>query len=299
MSEAAFSPVHPSKFDNYTLLWEMTPQHSSDYTLTNIWGWKDFYGLEWMFESGLCWIRQTRHVDGADYIFWAPIGDWNSIDWVNLPLFKRGLHMQRVPEMLCSLLQEILPRKINIEETPGQWEYIYSTKDLVTLSGRRFDSKRNHLNNFFREYKEDYRPIGDSNILELIEFQKEWYKWRECKKSPSLAAEGEVLCDIFKNWGLFPSLRGGALYSNNKVIAFSIGETLDENTVVVHFEKAKPGIRGAYQAINNCFVRYECNDFDFINREQDLGEEGLKKAKQSYYPIGFLKKNYVTVFPES
>lgn len=298
MSGIAFSSVHPSMFDSYNLLWEVTPQHSSDYTLTNIWGWKDFYGLEWNFESGLCWICQTRQFDGSDYIFWAPIGDWSAIDWVNLPMFNNGLTMQRVPESLCSLLQEILPNRIKIEETPEQWEYIYLTEELATLSGRRFDSKRNHLNTFLREYGEDYRPIGDSNLLELIEFQKEWCKWRGCKDSPALAAEGEILCDIFKSWGLFPNLIGGMLYSHSEIVAFSIGEVLDENTVVVHFEKGKPGIRGVYQAINNCFVRYECKDFEFVNREQDLGEKGLRKAKESYHPIKFLKKNRVTILPQ-
>lgn len=298
MNKEQFASIHPSEFDRYTSYWEHTPHHSSDYTLTNQWFWREFYGLQWNFNGGLCWIRQTRQIDGSDYyMYWAPIGDWYAVDWYIIPEFDSGLVMSRVPEELCILLQDIFPDRIHIEETPGQWEYIYATEELSSLSGRRFDSKRNHLKKFFKLYGEDYRAIGDENIQALIELQIDWCKWRECDKSPSLKAEGNIICDVLMSWGMFPSLLGGTLYNNNELLAFSLGEVLDDQTIVVHFEKGRPGIRGVYQAINNCFVRYECKNYEFVNREQDLGEEGLRKAKQSYHPIKFLKKNRVTISP--
>ena len=111
----------------------------------------------------------------------------------------------------------------------------------------------------------------------------------------TLLAESDVVCSVLRNWDALPGLIGGALYAGEKMAAFAVGEPLDDQTIVVHFEKGRPEYRGVYQAINFCFAKYAAKNFVFINREQDADEEGLRQAKESYMPSGYLKKNTVRI----
>ena len=100
---------------------------------------------------------------------------------------------------------------------------------------------------------------------------------------------------MLRNWEALPARSGGALYVGGEMAAFAVGEPLDDQTIVVHFEKGRPEYRGVYQAINFCFAKHSAKDFLFINREQDADEEGLRQAKESYMPSGYLKKNTVRI----
>ena len=108
-------------------------------------------------------------------------------------------------------------------------------------------------------------------------------------------AESDVVCSVLRNWDALPGLIGGALYAGEEMAAFAVGEPLDDQTIVVHFEKGRPEYRGVYQAINFCFAKYAAKNFVFINREQDADEEGLRQAKESYMPSGYLKKNTIRI----
>ena len=114
-------------------------------------------------------------------------------------------------------------------------------------------------------------------------------------RSASLLAESDVVCSVLRNWDALPGLIGGALYVGGEMAAFAVGEPLDDQTIVVHFEKGRPEYRGVYQAINFCFAKYAAKNFVFINREQDADEEGLRQAKESYMPSGYLKKNTIRI----
>lgn len=279
---------------DYLPFWKSTQQRAADYTFTNLWGWSGYHCLEWRLAYNLCWIRQSTLVDENEIEeYWAPIGDWESADWQAIPWLKDGFVLNRVPEQLCTILQERFQDRVHIEETRGQWEYLYKQSDLATLSGRRLHKKKNHFNAYCKAYGEDYRQITLENVATVLHLQHDWCEWRGCKNSPSLAAEGAVIGNVLKRWKDLPELVGGALYVQDKMIAFSIGEGLDENNMVVHFEKALPNFNGIYQAMNACFAKNAGAPYAILNREQDLDEDGLRQAKESYYPIDFLKKNRV------
>ena len=182
-----------------------------------------------------------------------------------------------------------------IEETPGQWEYLYTQEALSTLAGNKLHKKKNHVNGYMKAYGEDYRTLNGEIMPQVLALQDDWCKWRECEKSASLLAESDVVCSVLRNWDALPGLIGGALYAGEEMAAFAVGEPLDDQTIVVHFEKGRPGYRGVYQAINFCFAKYAAKNFVFINREQDADEEGLRQAKESYMPSGYLKKNTIRI----
>ena len=109
--------------------------------------------------------------------------------------------------------------------------------------------------------------------------------------STALYAENEAIFRVIGSWSAFGSLFGGSFYIDDKMVAFAVGEKLDDKTCVVHFEKAHSDYRGIYQAINHAFVNNCTEGFEIINREQDMDEEGIRKAKLTYNPINYLKKS--------
>lgn len=288
-----FVPFELTHRSLYAPYWSRTPQRAADYTFTNLWGWGLHYGLEWRIRHDLLWIRQRNVHDAASECLWAPLGDWDAADWANMPELAPGTVMRRVPEQLCTLLQERMPERVLVEETPGQWEYLYATQDLATLAGKKLHKKRNHVNGYMKEYGEEYRELTSENMEQVLALQFDWCQWRECEKSAALLAESDVVCSVLREWDALPGLVGGALYVKDEMVAFAVGEPLDDQTLVVHFEKGRPNFRGVYQAINFCFSRQAGQGYTYINREQDAGEEGLRQAKESYYPSGFLQKNTV------
>lgn len=293
--DSNYSPVNLDMRDIYYNIWNNTPQRSLDYTLANLWGWQEFYGLEWRFENDLCWIRQTR----PEIIHWAPLGNWHEINWRDALLGltdRSGRHFHRVPEDLVHIWEKALPEQISTEDERGQWEYLYKQEDLATLSGSKFHKKRNHLNSYIKTYGEpDYRIIDHNLIKEVLEVQDDWCHWHECEDSPSLQAENIAVNRVLTHWDCFRNLFGGSLFVDNKMIAFSVGERLDSENLGVHFEKGLNGYKGIYQAINYEFARHAGKDFKWINRAQDLDEDGLRQAKMTYMPEKFLRKYNVVI----
>jgi len=275
-------------------LYNAGPVHAADCSFVNLWGWAEHYGLELCFENDLCWIRQNK----PEPAWWSAVGRWQGTDWTCSSILQQGGTFSRVPEALALAWKEALGARVELAEARGQWEYLYSAGDLAALKGNKFHKKRNHVNGFFRRYPAAlYRNITPDCMEEVLQMQKEWCRWHECVDSPALLAENQVIRRVLESWDEFPGLRGGVLYLEDAMIAYTVGQTLDSDTVVVHFEKGHPDLGGVYQAINQRFAEVEQERVRFINREQDLDEPGLRQAKESYNPVGFLKKYVVTVRP--
>lgn len=300
MNYPKFSPIHlhdttpegRCQRDRYLSLLETTPSRSIDYALANIWGWARYFELEWHFEDSLCWLRQHH----PSQRLWAPVGDWTHYDFAASPLLAQPCTLTRVPEMLALLLQAQLGPRCTVIEDRDQWEYLYSTEEMVKLPGNRFHKKRNHVNGYQKAYgSPDYRPICPAVIEDVLALEDEWCQWHECEGSPALLAENEAINRVLAHWADMPKLVGGALYVDNSMVAFSVGEKLDESTLGVHYEKGRNGFRGVYQMMNAAFAAAAGTGFGYLNRAQDLGEEGLRHAKNSYLPVDFLKKFIVEI----
>jgi len=285
-----FKPVSLAQKDMYYQVWEATPRRALDYTLVNLWGWQEYFGLQWQFEDGLCWIRQTH----PQPVWWAPIGDWNRTDWPALLAARASsgpLRFIRVPEELANIWAEQTSGQTQAVEDRGQWEYLYLQADLAQLAGNVFHKKRNHYNGYVKAYGEpDYRDITDDFVEDVLKVQDDWCQWHECDDSPSLRAENDAINRVLSNWDSFRNMRGGSIYVKGKMVAFSVGEVLDSETLGVHFEKGLSGYKGVYQAINLQFTTHAGAGLKWINRAQDMDEEGLRQAKMTYMPEGFLRK---------
>ena len=174
-----------------------------------------------------------------------------------------------------------------ITEETGFFDYIYETQKLSALSGKKLAAKRNHINAFLADGEWHTEIITPDHCKILSEFNEKWCEGR-CEES-SLGHEMCAVNIALKNYEAL-GLSGLMLYKNGRLVAYSYGEPINHDTFCVHVEKADQDVRGAYQMINREFVRTFCDGYTYVNREDDAGDEGLKKAKLSYYPTNFGRK---------
>lgn len=258
----------------------------SDHTFTNYYIWRKLDRTQLTVIDGyLCPM-----VIGPDKKphFMMPLGEGNIREVVRICLEHAG-SVIRVDEAFRTALGE--SEEYKIVEDRDQFDYIYLSKDLAELKGRRFDGKRNHINALLKINSFAYEKMTAAHIEECIELNELWCrnKSRESESFPNLECEADAVKEALLNKELL-GLAGGVLVSSGKIIAFSLGQKLTEDTAVVHIEKSDPSMRGAAQLMNREFVRNEWAGFAYINREQDMGHPGLRKAKESYHPAGMGKK---------
>jgi len=210
---------------------------------------------------------------------------------------SHGSPFIRVPEPLVEEWAQIFGERVKIHESRGQWDYLYDIRELVELRGNRFHKKKNLLNQFRKKYDYHYRPFDSEIITLACEMQQDWCTWRDCESSETLLAENRAIARVLHNWNRLDGLSGGAIFVDGILIAYTIAEKLTEDTLVIHFEKGSEGYKGVYQAINQMFLESSGNGYTYVNREQDLGNEGLRKAKMSYNPVDFVKKSRIILTP--
>jgi hypothetical protein len=177
-------------------------------------------------------------------------------------------------------------------------DYIYTASDLTSLVGRKFNGQRNHIN-FFKRTFEDYsfEVVTKDNIPEVFEFFRQFPLSDSMLGSDVYAEEYSKTIEVLENFEIYDQL-GGLLRVDGKVIAFSLGEIVN-GVLFVHIEKADKNYRGAYPMITNEFAKHFCSDdVVFINREEDVGDEGLRRSKKSYHPCGLLNKYIVEINSE-
>ena len=292
MMNLSFEPISLERQEDYLEILSRCPQIASDYSFLNLWSWSPEYELSWAWDGDLIWIRQNK----PDNYLWAPIGDWDAIDWpgrfhgitATQPVFTR------VPKMLADMWRDRLPQQLTIEDERGNWDYLYNVRDLIELQGNRYHKKKNLLNQFSRNYTFTYLPFGADLVEQAMAMQTDWCTWRDCESSDILTSENRAILRILKEWRKLAGLFGGALMVDGSMVAYTLAEALARNTVLIHFEKGDTQYKGIYQAINQQFLANSAGGYTLVNREQDLNDEGLRKAKLSYHPIAYLEKYRVT-----
>jgi uncharacterized protein len=169
------------------------------------------------------------------------------------------------------------------EEDPDNADYVYRVQDLIELPGHKYDGKRNHINYFLRNNEYSFSPLRQADIPEVIEFEKRWYEHRHRTEIPGLAAENQAVHELLHNYRDLP-VEGAAIRIGGRIEAFAVSAELNRDTAVVIAEKANPEIRGLYQTINQMYCERMLSRFTWVNREQDAGDPGLRRAKLSYNP---------------
>ncbi|MBQ8600385.1 MAG: DUF2156 domain-containing protein [Clostridia bacterium] len=186
-------------------------------------------------------------------------------------------------------MEEAFPGQFSFTELRNNADYIYDRESLENLKGKKLASKRNHIHYFEEHFDWEVRSIDETNLEDVKAFNDEWCRKNHCHAEQSLEWEG---CAVRRALHHYQKLdyRGIALYANGKICAFTCGESLGKEGFCVHVEKADSEIRGAYPMVNREFVKTLPPEIRWINREDDTGDEGLRKAKLSYRPAILLMK---------
>ena len=186
-------------------------------------------------------------------------------------------------------LEKNMPNIFDVSPNRDRFDYIYNVSDLINLNGRKLHSKKNHLNKFLNLYPNFvYERIDSSNAIDVFESYVEWFN-KNPNITDGLRNEFIGIESTLRNFNLL-DMKGGVIKIDNKIAAFTLGEQINSNSVVIHIEKANTFYEGIYQAINQQFLCNEWNEMEFVNREEDLGIEGLRRAKMTYNPIRFVEK---------
>ena len=267
---------------------------NSDCTFTNLYIWRKCYQVQWAISHDFLVIKPSL---GEDTWILPPYGDYTkagfiqAIEEVAAYFAAQGKHltMKAITERQKDLLED----RFVLQEDRDLEDYLYLGTDLRELRGRKYHSKRNHLSNFWRSYPDAlYEELTEDMIPEVKAFLELWCKQKACKEGgldKELVCERRAIEEALAVYGQLP-YKAAVMRLNGRIEAFTMGEWLNDRTAVIHVEKANSAINGLYGAIHQEFLLRQFADAEFVNREEDTGDEGLRKAKLSYYPLELVKK---------
>lgn len=266
----------------------------SDLSFVSLYIWKDSYQVKLAeFKDALLFLCVYRE---ETYLL-PPLGTTEAI----LPLLKEAVSyfhrqempfkMKAVPPGTAEFILANLPGRYSLAPDRKNWDYIYLTKDLIELKGRKYQQKRNHLNKFKQTYDYSYEPLTRKYIDDCFRMFEEWAE--DKGDSPTIQEERLALTKALQNMDAL-QLKGGVLRVNGRVEAFSLGSLLNRETALIHFEKANHKLSGIYSVINQHFVEKAWFMTKYINREDDMGVPGLREAKKRYHPARMIEKYVIT-----
>ncbi len=290
--------------------------NGTEYCFTTLFIWRKIYNTKICRYNDLLLIRSCMETTPA-YIFPAGKGSREDIKQV-IELYSADakenygakLILHSVNKENVALIEELFPGDFNAEAARNSYDYIYNSLDILTLRGKKFQSKRNHMARFLELPDWSYETITNENLQECVKMNAEWCAQNGCNKDKSMQQESCAVKETLNNFEAL-KVKGGLLRLQGKVVAYSIGEMLNYNTFIVHIEKAFADIRGAYPAMSREFIYHQMENpkplvlpngkpnedittqdigFEYINREDDAGDEGLRKAKMQFHPAFLLEK---------
>ncbi|MDO4299771.1 MAG: phosphatidylglycerol lysyltransferase domain-containing protein [Clostridia bacterium] len=263
-----------------------------EYCFTDLFIWGKHYNTQFAVADDFLYIKSDGEDGKTDYYF-VPDGEGDFKKAMERLFEYTGkvgrpwLFMSVYPE-LREKVEKYYPNMFEFEENRDNADYVYLAEKLASLSGKKLHKKKNHVNRFYKEYEGrwSYESLNDDNIREFFSYQLDW-----CEEDNDFLGELCAASTALKNYREL-GIEGGILRVDGKIVAVTLGSKSFEDTMIVHIEKADYNINGAYQVINQQFVINSCSDVKYVDREEDLGIEGLRKAKESYYPE-FTTLNYM------
>lgn len=265
-----------------------------EYSFGNMLIWATAYSTQICRYKNFFICRWGR---GKELSYSLPLGEGDFTDAVEQIIAdakQQGVipRIYGVTEGYLAMLQEAFTGKFDYHYDDGYNDYIYSVQKMATLSGKKYHGKRNHITNFKKNNPDwCFEEINKDNIGDCIALHSKWIESRSSnEEDEEYSYEFEAVLCAFENFEAL-DFKGGLIRVGGEVIAYTLGEgQMNGKCFVTHFEKASSEIQGAYPIINQEFTKNCLTDYEYVNREEDLGIEGLRKAKQSYNPEIWLKK---------
>jgi len=274
--------------------------NSYEYSFLTLFLWRDYCQVEWSLYKNALIIKKT--VDQKGSYFMQPLGVSEEL----LPELVEELNAVRkqdpsfkflfgdVEEPFLLQLKNLCGHKIEFREDQNNFDYIYDTQKLIDLSGNKLHRKKNLYNQFVNKYNYEIRDIHDQKTHgDCLALAEQWVQSQKTKHK-EIIFELEGIKRVFQNLDKLNVL-GMAVYVEDKIAGFTFGEKVNAQMAIIQVEKADLKYKGIYAFLNKAFAENYLYDTLYINREEDLGLSGLRKAKMAYEPIKFVKKYLVDI----
>lgn len=267
-----------------------------DFSFVNMFAWNAKFKTQYSIYNKTLFLRFEE--SGGKWCYMMPIGSMplkSAINMLKDDAVNSGssFRMRGITSEMWKLINNEFPNEYEYHHERYNDEYIYLSEKLISLSGKKLQSKRNHINRFKLDNPNwEYFPL--TSKAEFAECLKMLDKWEDLKDDVEKSLRYDYIATkLMLEYFDELNLVGGAIRVNGQIIAFTIGERLTSDCFVVHVEKAFGEINGAYTIINQQFIQHEASQFKYINREEDMGIESLRKAKMSYQPEILLEEGLV------
>lgn len=265
----------------------------SEYVFSNLYIYREIYQIDVAAHNGFVLVRTCKD-DRTSYLF--PAGGAVAhapVELLEADARERGVPfaMHSVPRQGVEMLETCFPDSYVCTQARDSFDYIYEAQRLITLSGKKMHAKRNFINRFQAAHQDkwQFEPLSRENLDACWEMNLRWCAQSGCGEDPGKREEFCAVRNCFYDFEAL-KLQGGLLRLDGEVVAYSMGRPLCNDTFIIHVEKAFADIDGAYPMINQQFASYACARYQYINREDDVGQPGLRQAKLSYKPDLLLEK---------
>lgn len=297
-------PFKPITIDDRAIITSFTipsDYRNCDFSFANMCSWRFIYDSEYAVVNDFLlirfWIEEKSRI-----AYMMPIGQGDLIHALSLleeDSLKQGhpLCMLGITPDAKDELEKVLPHDFYYISERDYFDYIYQREDLILLKGKKYQSKRNHINNFKKQYAYEYISITPDIVPQCLELECKWFRANHTvEDEEELDDERRSLTYALQHFSEL-GLVGGAIRVDSQIVAFSLGAPINHNTFGVHVEKADIHYVGAFALINQEFASHLPEQYQYINREEDLGIAGLRQAKLSYNPDILLEKYAVVKKP--
>lgn len=291
-----FKPITIDDKEVITSFTLPSPLRNCDLAFSNMCSWRFLYQSEYAVYKNFLLIRfYIEEKNKKRIAYMRPIGNGDFRDallQLEEDSWQHGhpLLMLGVTPISKDLLEEAFPGEFSYIPERDYFDYIYLREDLATLKGKKFQAKRNHVNKFKKQYAYEYEPLTAELVPECLEFEAKWYKSNRTDDDQEELTDERKSMIFALNHFKELNLLGGAIRIDHKLVAFTFGSPINQDTFGVHVEKADTDYEGAYSIINQEFASRIPEQYVYVNREEDLGIPGLRKAKLSYNPTILLPK---------
>lgn len=192
-------------------------------------------------------------------------------------------------------LKKYTDYKIEVIEDIDDFEYVYKTNDLIELKGKKYHGKKNHVNSFEKSYEYEIKTIDNEKVIkDCLMLLHKWHEEVAVTVDKEMLMEIDAIKDLFSELHFF-DLKSIAIYVDGELAGFSVGEKVNEKVAVIHVERGEIAYKGIYAFLNRKFLIESFSDIEFVNRQEDTGNAGLRKAKESYHPVKMVKKYLIKI----
>lgn len=293
-----FKDINMESREMLNLYFDLVDYEACEYCFNTLYMWQHLYKTGYYIGDGFAVIVAEYEGNTFSILPLAKKEDMPRVIQFVVDYFEKEqkkIYFRGITQEVVDFLKENYPGKFNYIEERDLFDYVYDGESMRELKGRKNVKKRNHINYFKKEYegRYEYRLLDEKDFDACLELVQEWTSNKEENNAVDEEMEEELIGikKLFENYSILKDkLKIAGIFIDGKLEAFTMGEYINPNMALIHIEKANPVIRGLYPFINQQFLVNEFSDVEFVNREEDLGIEGLRKAKLSYHPVRFVEK---------